>query len=87
MEVQFLRSVEKDLSKVDLGTRRKVLRIVLALEEAGSLDQLHPIKTLSGYRDAYRVRIGESRLGQYLMGNKVQLARLLHRKEVYRFFP
>jgi len=86
MEVEFLRSVEKDLSKVDLGTRRKVLRIVLALEEAGSLDELHPIKQLSGYKDAYRVRIGEYRLGQYLMGNKVQLARLLHRKEVYRFF-
>lgn len=87
MEVEFLRSFEKDLSKVDRGTRRKVLRIVLALEEVGSLDELHPIKKLSGYKDAYRVRIGEYRLGLYLMGNKVQLARLLHRKEVYRFFP
>jgi mRNA-degrading endonuclease RelE of RelBE toxin-antitoxin system len=87
MEVEFLRSFEKDLSKVDLGTRKKVLRIVLALEEAGSLGELHPIKKLSGYKDAYRVRIGEYRLGLYLMGDKVQLARLLHRKELYRFFP
>jgi mRNA interferase RelE/StbE len=87
MEVEFLRSFDKDLSKVDPGTRKKVLRLVLALENAGSLEEFPTVKKLSGYRDAYRARIGDHRLGLYLVGPKVQLARLLHRKEVYRFFP
>lgn len=87
MEVEFLRSFDKDLSKVDPGTRKKVLHIVQVLEYAGSLDELHQVKKMSGYRDAYRVRLGDYRLGLYLVGSKIQLARLLHRKEVYRFFP
>lgn len=87
MEVEFLRSFVKDLSKVDPGTRKRVLRLVLALEHAGSLDELGSMKKLSGYTNAYRSRIGDYRLGFYLVGDKVQLARLLHRKEVYRYFP
>ena len=87
MEVAFLRSFDKDLSKVDPGTRKKVLRLVLTMEDAGTLEEVPHVKKLSGYRDAYRVRVGDYRLGLYLVGHKVQLARLLHRKEVYRFFP
>lgn len=72
---------------MDPGTRKKVLRLVLTMEDAGTLEELPHVKKLSGYRDAYRMRIGDYRRGLHLVGHKVQLARLLHRKEVYRFFP
>lgn len=87
MEVQFLRAFEKDLGKADAATRRKVLRIVLALEAAGSIKEIDSMKKLVGFKEAYRKRIGDHRPGLFHANGVVQLARLLHRREVYRYFP
>lgn len=45
------------------------------------------MKKLAGQTGAYRLRIGDYRLGFYWEGEKLTLARVLHRKEIYRFFP
>jgi mRNA interferase RelE/StbE len=87
MEVEILRSFDKDVSKTDPAIRKKVLRTIVELEAATSLDEIRQVKRLSGYRDAYRIRIGDHRLGLFLKGRTLQLARLLHRKEAYRHFP
>lgn len=87
MEVVFLKTFEKDLGKVDRTVRRRLLRVVEELEGADGLAVIQHVKRLAGIRDAYRLRIGSYRLGFFLVGDTVQLARLLHRKDIYRFFP
>lgn len=42
---------------------------------------------LSGSKDAYRIRLGNYRIGIYKEDNKVILSRVLNRKEIYRYFP
>jgi mRNA interferase RelE/StbE len=87
MEVQFLRSFEKDLNKADSTVRRKILSLVARMEAVRSVSELPQVKKLKGHEDAFRLRVGQFRLGFFVQGNVVQLARLLDRRDIYRYFP
>jgi mRNA interferase RelE/StbE len=45
---------------------------------------LKKLKTGMAY---YRLRIGDYRLGMVIEGDGVKFVRLLHRSEIYRYFP
>jgi mRNA interferase RelE/StbE len=42
---------------------------------------------LEGYKNAYRIRIEEFRIGAFIEGKTVELARFLPRKDIYKYFP
>lgn len=52
-----------------------------------SLTGQSQIKCLSAKDKAYRIRVGDYRIGFYHSGGELILARLLHRREIYRYFP
>jgi mRNA interferase RelE/StbE len=88
MKVLFERKFLKDISSVsDKKLKSSVEQIIIALEKASSLKEIPNIKKLKGEKGAYRIRIGEYRVGFYTTGNIVVLARFLNRKEIYRYFP
>jgi mRNA interferase RelE/StbE len=66
---------------------RRVEKIVQALESAGSPAEIPQLKHLQGHARLYRVRIGDWRLGLHIDGNQVDCVRILHRREIYRYFP
>ncbi len=53
----------------------------LGLEEIGNLSRL------KGFGDAYRIRVGDYRIGFFFDGETITFARVLHRSEIYRYFP
>jgi len=57
------------------------------LQQAKSINEISNIKKLRGYKTAYRIRIGEYRVGLILEGNTIKLSRVMNRKEIYRYFP
>lgn len=62
----------------------------LAFEDAeqwASLDGIAGLKRLRGSSGAYRIWVGDYRVGFFCDGQKITFARALHRKEIYRFFP
>ena len=62
----------------------------LAFEEVPRVIVLNDLKGLKRFRgpeEAYRIRIGDYRGGFFLNGQTVVFARVLHRKEIYRYFP
>ncbi len=65
----------------------KVEEIISELRKANSLVEIDGIKKLKGHKSCYRIRIGNYRLGLQLEGKAIWLARLMHRKEIYRYFP
>lgn len=87
MRIQFLSSFEKDLNKVPSPVRRKVVDLIGRIEKAKSIRAIGQVKKLHGPRPAYRIRIGNYRLGVFVEGDLVQMARLLDRKDIYRIFP
>ena len=88
MLVEYLESFEKDLDAISSqGVRHKVLKLIEQIEEASSLSEISNLKKLSGFKSAYRIRLGNYRIGIFVSGNTVQFARILHRKDIYRVFP
>ncbi len=44
-------------------------------------------RKIKGYNNYYRIRKGDYRIGIKLEDNAVTFVRILHRNEVYKFFP
>jgi mRNA interferase RelE/StbE len=88
MKVEFKRSFTRDLRKIEnkdlLERARKTIEQV---EQVQSLQEIRSVKKLRGGDNYYRIRIGDYRLGLVVEGDTVVFVRLLHRKDVYRYFP
>lgn len=88
MKVQFHENFNKDLSKLGDATLAKQIRkLILRLENTRSLADIPNVKKLQGGANFFRVRIGDYRVGITKDGDTVTLMRILHRKEIYRYFP
>ncbi|HEX5758185.1 MAG TPA: type II toxin-antitoxin system RelE/ParE family toxin [Thermoanaerobaculia bacterium] len=88
MRVQFRQSFTRDLRKLpspDLLVRIKAL--IEQVEAAARLDDLPHLKKLAGGAGHYRVRLGDFRIGLEVERDLVTFVRVLHRKEIYRYFP
>lgn len=64
-----------------------MLECIENLEKATSLSGFYNIKKPRGHPNVNSIRLGEYRLGFFLEGHSVILARFLHRKDIYRAFP
>ena len=88
MKVEFLKSFSKDLDSVNSKlTKRSLVRVIESLEKQQDLNKILNIKKLKGFKNAYRIRVGDYRLGFFFEDSTVQLARFLHRKDIYKLFP
>jgi len=88
MQLVFRNSFWKDVKHCkDHGIKNTVKQIIFETEQANSLQEIKNLKKPSGFKSAYRIQIGDYRLGLDVQGDKVEFIRLLHRKEIYRYFP
>ncbi len=88
MEVVFLRAFIQDFKGIqDVAVRRKVERTVHQLQSVRSLRELKHVKKLEGHSNAYRIRLGDYRIGFFLANGTVELARIANRRDIYRGFP
>jgi mRNA-degrading endonuclease RelE of RelBE toxin-antitoxin system len=89
MKVEYRKLFLKDLKKLK---NNRVYQQILDLTfkeflEAKSLQDLSQIKAMKGYPNRYRIRIGNYRIGIELNGNTIEVMRVLHRRDFYRYFP
>ncbi|MBI1767286.1 MAG: type II toxin-antitoxin system RelE/ParE family toxin [Bacteroidetes bacterium] len=88
MQVEFLAKFNRDLDRIHLkSVKSSIAETIDAVKTSNSITQISNIKKLKGFRSAYRIRIGEYRIGIFVEGSHVEFARVLHRKEIYRYFP
>lgn len=88
MKVEYLRKFSRDLDKIrDKAIKERLITLIEQLEEHENLTELNGVSKLTGFQDAYRIRIGDYRLGFFYDGETIELARFLQRKEIYRLFP
>ena len=88
MTVDFLKSFSKDLDAIKTkSVKQSVVRLIELMETVDALDKIPNSKKLKGYKSAYRVRIGDYRLGFFFENSTILLARILHRKDIYKIFP
>jgi len=88
MTVEFLRQFERDIRQLNHGpTVRRIQARIEQIRQAENIQEIPNLRKLRGFDDAYRIRIGDYRMGLFINQNTVTFARFLHRKEIYRFFP
>ncbi len=88
MKVEFLKKFSKDLDDVTAkSVKQSLIRIIELMEEIDSPDKIPNTKKLKGHTNAYRTRVGDYRLGFFLKGSTILLARFVHRKAIYKIFP
>ncbi len=88
MQVEFLSRFNKDVDALsDDKVKTSLLKIIEEVEKANSIRQLSNVKKLIGYKTAYRLKMGEYRIGFFFENSVFQFARFVHRKDIYKVFP
>jgi len=89
MNIKYRKSFLKDLKKLkNLAVYDKITEIVFTiLPNLDSLRKLDNVKSMTGYKNRYRISIGKYRIGIEVEKDYIEIIRVLHRKEFYRFFP
>ena len=88
MEVFYLRSFLNDIRKIkDRRLKKKLKDLIINLENAETLEDVPNVVKLKGYAIAYRVRIGDYRMGLYCENKVIEIARFVKRNDIYKVFP
>lgn len=90
MEIFFKKTFIKDFKNLSENAKEKVREICLfVFSKANDLKDVKglDIDKISGFNNYYRIRIGNYRIGFEKQGNSIIFMRVLHRKDIYRFFP
>jgi mRNA interferase RelE/StbE len=86
--VTFKKSFEKDLGKLrDADLLHKIQAVIEEAEAAVSPIDIKNLKKLKADGNYYRIRVGNYRIGLVLDEAEISFVRVLHRKEMYRYFP
>jgi mRNA interferase RelE/StbE len=89
MNIEYLPTFIKDLRALR-GTPVYKTIYQLAFEDIPNTEnpsELSNLKKLKGASTAYRIRVGNYRIGIFITNDKIQFSRVLHRREIYRYFP
>ncbi len=89
MEIEYRQSFLKDLKNLR-GTEvyARVYELTFTeLPEVKTLQDVVNVKALKGYPGRYRIRMGDYRIGIEVVGEMIEIIRVLHRREFYRYFP
>ena len=87
MKIIADKSFEKDLLRLEKKQKQEVANLIQILKQFESLSEITSIKKLSGFKNLFRIRLGSFRIGFRLNGEKIILIRILHRKDIYKYFP
>ena len=88
MKVEFRSSFVRDLNSVrDKAILRRVKEIIERAEQTKSSSEIPNLKRLKGSGNYWRIRVGDYRIGVVLESEDIAFVRILHRREIYRYFP
>lgn len=88
MIIQYNRKFKKDLDRLNEKKIKATLKAVIQeLKEKPNLAEVKGVKKIAGHPTAYRLRIGNYRLGLYYHEGIVSLQRFVKRNDIYKIFP
>lgn len=88
MNIQINRVFLKELAKLPVKERLKVEKLLFEeVENYSTIAQVPNLKKLKGYRNYYKIRFGDYRAGLKFENNILVFERILHRKDIYKFYP
>lgn len=89
MKTLFRESFWRDVKK-EVKDKNTISRIDAVIDEAmaaTSIFDIKNVKKMKGASNAFRIRVGDFRIGVFVEGDVIEFARCLPRKDAYRNFP
>lgn len=90
MDIFFKPSFVKDFKKLPSDTKADVKKVCmedfLIAKDLMEIKQID-ISSIRGFKDYYRIRIGNYRIGFKKEGQSIVFMRVKHRKDIYKIFP
>ena len=88
MIVEYRKSFLKELSLIPAQIRKNIEAFVFdELPKLNALSQSGKIEKMKGYSSYFKARFGNYRVGIKLENGRIILECVLHRKDIYKFFP
>jgi mRNA interferase RelE/StbE len=88
MTVKIDKSFEKDTDKIH--DSKLLNRLSLCIEQViscNSINQIKNLKKLQGFKNHYRIKLGDYRIGLVIVNNEAIFERFLNRKDMYKYYP
>ncbi len=87
MKIFINKKFLKDLAKIPSKNRARIEAFVFEeLERYRNIEQIGNMEKLKGHDTFYRIRFGDYRMGIRYENEELTIERILHRKEIYKFF-
>ena len=89
MKTNYLPTFIKDIKALKstpfyITIKNLVFNDIFAIQH---LSEISNLKKLKGEYNAYRIRVGDYRIGFFYQDDTITFVRVLHRREFYRYFP
>ncbi len=88
MRVSFEASFARDLKGIEDKTLlKRVEQVIAEVKTVAALREVKHLSKMRGYATFYRLRLGDYRIGIEVVEDEIIFVRILHRKDIYRYFP
>ena len=88
MNIEFEKAFVRDFRKLkSKELANSISEAIKQVSEASASNEIANLKKLSGYKSAFRIRIGDYRIGVIIETNIVTFVAFAHRKDIYKRFP
>ncbi|TZF83051.1 type II toxin-antitoxin system RelE/ParE family toxin [Pedobacter sp. BS3] len=88
MNLKIDRRFEKDTDKIkDSKILSRIAVCIEQVSQASSISDIPSVKKLTGFKNHYRIKIGDYRAGILISDDEVLFERFLHRKDIYKYYP
>ena len=89
MKTEYLPSFTKDLKKLKKTSIYSEIKTLVfqTIPDYQNLTKIKNLKKIKGHNDAYRIKVGDYRIGIFMKKETITFSRVLHRRDVYRYFP
>jgi mRNA interferase RelE/StbE len=88
LKVAYQKRFLADLAKLPAAVRKGIEKFVFEeMPALNSLGESGKIEHMKGYKHYYKARFGSYRVGLKVEADIVSFQRVLHRRDIYRYFP
>ncbi len=88
MKIKITRKFKRQIDHCDdKHIRKKVAAVIDAIRNSRSIKSIPNTRKLKGFKNCYRIRIGDYRIGILIDHDSAVFAAFDHRSDIYKYFP
>ncbi|MGI8952860.1 MAG: type II toxin-antitoxin system RelE family toxin [Chitinophagaceae bacterium] len=87
MNIIITKKFSKDVDKeLNAQQKHQLVQLLATITQSKTVSEIPDCKKMKGFKNAYRIKFGDFRIGFLWEDEIVKLSRVLNRKDVYKYF-